>query len=454
MNNLVDDQRIFALNEKPIGTGPVVYWMSRDMRLKDNWALLHAQHLALEHKVPLMVVFCLTATFLEASLRHYTFMTEGLKELEKESKALNIDFALLTGNPDQELPRFCRETEAAVLIADFSPLRLSRQWKESIAKSVDIAFLEVDAHNIIPCRAASPKQEYAAYTFRPKAKKLLPQFLTDFPAIVKHTYGKTKPDHGINWEAALKTITVDSKGSSITNYTSGEKAAHLAMEDFIENRLYRYETERNDPSKDGQSELSPYLHFGQLSAQRIAYMVSQAEAPGVHTESFLEELIIRKELSDNFCFYNSNYDNPDCFPRWAGETLNDHLDDPREHIYQLEEFEAAQTHDPLWNAAQDQMVITGKMHGYMRMYWAKKILEWTETPAQAMEIAIYLNDCYSLDGRDPNGYTGIAWSIGGVHDRAWFQRPIFGKVRYMSYNGSKSKFDVNGYIAKINALKS
>jgi len=451
MNNIVDDQRIFALNGKPAGKGPVVYWMSRDMRLKDNWALLHAQDLALALKSPLEVCFCLTAPFLGATLRHYTFMIEGLKELEKGLNNLNINFVLLTGKPDLEMPRYCRKVKAGALITDFSPLRLSRHWKESVAKATDITFLEVDAHNIIPCRAASPKQEYAAYTFRPKAKKLLPRFLTDFPAMVKHPYGKRKHDHGINWEAARKTLTVESKGSSIKNYTPGEKGAHLAMEDFIESKLHRYETERNDPTKDGQSELSPYLHFGQLSAQRLACMVSQAEAPGVHTESFLEELIIRRELSDNFCFYNSNYDTPECFPRWAKETLQDHLDDPREHLYLPEEFEMAQTHDPLWNAAQDQMVIAGKMHGYMRMYWAKKILEWTETPAQAMEIAIYLNDRYSLDGRDSNGYAGIAWCIGGVHDRAWFQRPIFGKVRYMSYNGCKSKFDVDGYIAMVDA---
>ncbi len=454
MNRRVDDQRVFALNEIPPENGPVIYWMSRDMRLNDNWALLHAQDLGLELEAPLVVVFCLTAPFLGASLRHYAFMTEGLRELERDLKELNIDFVLLTGKPDEELPRYCNKKQAAALVTDFSPLRLSRDWKEKIAKMIDIAFIEVDAHNIIPCRVASPKLEYAAYTFRPKAKKLLPRFLTDFPAITKHPYGKAEPEHGINWEEALTTLSINNKGGKLSNFKPGERAAHLAMEDFIENRLFRYETERNDPTKDGQSDLSPYLHFGQLSAQRLAYMVGQAEAPGVHTESYLEELIIRRELSDNFCFYNDKYDTPECFPRWAGETLNEHLDDPREHLYLPEDFETAQTHDPLWNAAQNQMVITGKMHGYMRMYWAKKILEWTETPTQAMEIAICLNDRYSIDGRDPNGYAGIAWSIGGVHDRAWFQRPIFGKIRYMSYNGCRSKFKVDSYIAEINKLKS
>jgi len=162
--------------------------------------------------------------------------------------------------------------------------------------------------------------------------------------------------------------------------------------------------------------------------------------------------VVRRELSDNYCFYNRAYDSTAGFPRWARETMEVHKNDPREYIYPLADFEAARTHDQLWNAAQNEMVYTGKMHGYMRMYWAKKILEWTQSPEQAMEFAIYLNDKYLLDGRDPNGYSGIAWSIGGVHDRAWGERPVFGKVRYMSYKGSKSKFNIEAYMAKVRAF--
>ena len=203
---------------------------------------------------------------------------------------------------------------------------------------------------------------------------------------------------------------------------------------------------------NGQSNLSPYIHFGHLSAQRVAIEVTKAVAPQEDKSAFLEELIVRRELSDNFCLYNPDYDNVNGFHQWASSTLNNHKDDEREFIYALNEFENALTHDPLWNAAQLEMVKTGKMHGYMRMYWAKKILEWTKSPEQAMEFAIYLNDKYSLDGRDPNGYTGIAWSIGGVHDRAWSERPIFGKIRYMNYNGCKRKFDVNSYISAVSKI--
>jgi deoxyribodipyrimidine photo-lyase len=219
---------------------------------------------------------------------------------------------------------------------------------------------------------------------------------------------------------------------------------------------------RNNPTRDAQSNLSPYLHFGQISAQRVALEVlkylslppfaREGTEGGISHAAFLEELIIRRELSDNFCFYNRDYDNFEGFPDWAKKTLNKHRKDRRDYIYTVKQFEHAKTHDDLWNAAQMEMAKRGKMHGYMRMYWAKKILEWTESPEKAMEVAIYLNDQYELDGRDPNGYAGIAWSIGGVHDRAWNERPIFGKIRYMSYNGCKAKFDIKQYINLVQSI--
>ncbi|MDY6826901.1 MAG: hypothetical protein SVV67_06965 [Bacillota bacterium] len=226
-----------------------------------------------------------------------------------------------------------------------------------------------------------------------------------------------------------------------------------AMEFFIQNKLANYEENRTDPNAGGHSALSPYLHFGQLSAQRLALAVQDAEEPGIRGDAFLEELIVRRELADIFCYYNEHYDSVDAFPRWAKETLEIHAADRREHLYSLQEFSEARTHDPLWNAAQKEMLLKGKIHGYLRMYRAKKILDWTENPARAMQIAIKLNDSHSLDGRDPSGYAGIAWSIGGVHDRAWFERPIFGKIRYMSYNGSKSKFNVEACISSITNLE-
>ncbi|MBP1734596.1 MAG: Deoxyribodipyrimidine photo-lyase photolyase (Photoreactivating enzyme), partial [Deltaproteobacteria bacterium] len=244
---------------------------------------------------------------------------------------------------------------------------------------------------------------------------------------------------------------IDRKMLGLRCLEPGEKAAQSVLKRFIEGKLGRYDSDRNDPNKDGQSGLSPFLHFGHISAQRIALEVMKENAAGESRDAFLEELIIRRELSDNFCFYNDQYDSVGGFPEWAKKTLNQHGKDKRPYLYSLEDFEGAKTHDDLWNAAQIEMVKRGKMHGYMRMYWAKKILEWTQSPEEAMNIAIYLNNRYELDGRDPNGYAGIAWSIGGVHDRAWNERNVFGKIRYMSYNGCRSKFNTDSYIKWVDS---
>ncbi len=445
MEQKVSEDRIRSLNSEPLRSGPVVYWMSRDQRVKDNWALLYARELALELETPLIVVFCLVPKFLGATMRHYSFMLEGLAEVESLLAKLQVGFYLLEGDPASKICAFCREMQAGALVCDFSPLRIKREWKAGVTENLSNAFFEVDAHNIVPYWVASPKQEYAAYTFRPKIKKLLPEFLTAIPQMGKHPYQPSEISPSVDWQKTAAGLKIEGEVKDVPGFRSGEKAAWEMMRFFLENKIAAYETDRNDPTREGQSNLSPYLHFGQLSAQRLALLAKVADAPGVHSESFLEELIVRRELSDNFCYYNDRYDSVEAFPRWAKETLTQHADDPREYIYTLEELEKAVTHDRLWNAAQSEMVVKGKMHGYMRMYWAKKILEWTESPQQAMEIAIYLNDKYSLDGRDPNGYTGIAWSIGGVHDRAWFERPIFGKIRFMSYKGSKSKFAVEKY---------
>jgi deoxyribodipyrimidine photo-lyase len=221
------------------------------------------------------------------------------------------------------------------------------------------------------------------------------------------------------------------------------------MREAVEQRLVRYSEDRNNPCLPGQSNLSPYLHCGQVSAQRLAWNVLHSDLPEAAKEDFLEELIVRRELADNYCFYEPDYDRFSGFPAWARKSLDEHRTDQRHYSYTLEELEQAKTHERLWNACQHDLVLNGKLHGYLRMYWAKKILEWTAEPEMALASAIILNDRYSLDGNDPNGYTGIAWSVGGIHDRAWPERAVFGKVRYMNENGCRRKFDVEGYIKSI-----
>jgi deoxyribodipyrimidine photo-lyase len=442
------EKRARLIQEGKMVKGPVVYWMSRDQRMHDNWALLYAQHIALGESAPLVVAFCLVPHFLEATIRQYIFMIKGLRELEAALHKKNITFILSKGSPEKEIPGLVKKLGAACLITDFDPLRIKRQWKAGVGKKLNIPCYEVDAHNIIPCWITSQKQEYAAYTIRPKIHRLLPEFIEKFPSVKKHPFALKGKQPATKWQDVCSSLRIDRDVKEVEWLKPGEQAAKKLLKNFINRNLHLYESLRNDPNAEDQSNLSPYLHFGHIAAQRIALSVKESDTPKTDKDAFLEELIVRRELSDNFCFYNENYDSFEGFPLWAKTSLDKFRKKPREYIYSLEQFESGETHDALWNAAQREMVNKGKMHGYMRMYWAKKILEWTESPEQAMEIAIYLNDRYSLDGRDPNGYTGIAWSIGGVHDRAWNERRVFGKIRYMSYNGCNGKFDVKKYIER------
>ena len=443
---MVDPRRVRVLKQGSIGRDPVVYWMSRDQRVNDNWALLFAQELALEREMSLGVVFCLAPSFLNATLRQYGFMLKGLREVENRLAELNIPFFLLIGPPEQQLPAFLAKHQTGGLITDFDPLRLKREWKKEVTALVNPTIYEVDARNIVPCWEASGKKEYAAYTLRPKIHRLLPEFMEEFPLVQRHPFPWPKKVTGTDWDEAEISLKIDRSVPEIDWLLPGEKAAAATLDRFLTKKLSAYASRRNDPTEDGVSNLSPYLHFGQISAQRVALQLKKKKVNKESKDGFLEELIVRRELSDNFCFYNPDYDRFAGFPEWAQKTLNEHRGDKREYLYSLEQFEAGKTHDDLWNAAQMEMVHRGKMHGYLRMYWAKKILEWTGSPEEALEVAILLNDKYELDGRDTNGYVGIAWSVGGVHDRAWTERPIFGKIRYMSYGGCKRKFKVKTYI--------
>lgn len=447
----VDGRRVRTLQGGARKKGPIVYWMSRDQRVRDNWALLFGQELALTQKVPLVVTFCLVPEFLGATARQYRFMLRGLQEVEDRLMEKHISFSLVCGSPEETIPALAKDLDAAAVVTDFDPLRIKRTWKNLVASTLDVPLYEVDAHNIVPCWLASPKQEYGAYTLRPKLHRALPEFLTEFPKLRKQPHRLGGRQSGTKWASLEKTLKVDPAVKEVGR-TAGEKAAHATLARFLKHVLERYPLFRNDPTANAQSDISPYLHFGQLSAQRAALQVHKYAQSRKAEEAFLEELIVRRELSDNYCFYNPYYDSCAGFPSWAQATLAAHRKDNREYRYSLPMLEYSHTHDSLWNAAQREMVLTGKMHGYLRMYWAKKILEWSVSPEEALKSAIYLNDKYELDGRDPNGYTGIAWSIGGVHDRAWNEREVFGKIRYMSFRGMKAKFDISAYEGKCAAL--
>ncbi|MGD9977543.1 MAG: deoxyribodipyrimidine photo-lyase [Bacteroidales bacterium] len=427
--------------------GPVVYWMSRDQRVNDSWAVIYSIAKANELDVPICVAFTLSPAFLGANLRHYDFMLSGLRKVEAELLDRGIGFTLLRGNPADTLPGYINSIKASLLVSDFDPLQVKLEWKRQVNDRIATPHHEVDAHNIIPCWLASEKLEFGAYTFRPKIKRLLSSFLVDYPA-AKVNRPCVANQKSTNWHEVVSWLNPFNPVKPIGWLLPGEDESLKVLKLFLREKLSGYSTGRNNPNLEWQSNLSAYLHFGQISAQRVAIEVIRTDAPRADKEAFLEELIVRKELSDNFCCYNPAYSRFAGFPDWARETHKIHRFDVRQYLYTTHELEYSKTHDSLWNAAQNEMVVTGKMHGYMRMYWAKKILEWSTCPEEAMRMAIFLNDKYSIDGRDPNGYAGIAWSIGGVHDRAWPERPIFGKVRYMNFEGCRRKFDVDAYIAK------
>lgn len=465
---MIDETRYKKLNSKEIGNGPIVYWMNREIRTKNNWSLLFAQELAEKQKQPLLVVYNLVPGFLGGGNRQLTFKIGGLQKVEEELKKKDIPFFIISDKEGSEsgkkIVAFAKKHKAGAVVTDFYPLSLPRSWSDHVRKHVECAFFGVDAHNIVPAWVASDKKEFAAHTFRPKIYKHIEKYLTEFPTLKKQKTPFTGTVEKINWDTLLPKKLIE----KLDWIKPGEDEAQKMLKDFISKRLPDYAEGRNNAVEDAQSQLSPYLHYGMISAQDIALNVTEWSGHKIinllsesrnrakidgnktlakidHAGAFLEELIVRRELSDNFCFHEPNYDNPKGFPEWAQETLEKHKKDKREHTYTLEEFEQGKTHDPLWNACQIQMVKHGKMHGYMRMYWAKKILEWTNNVDTAMRFAIELNDKYELDGRDPNGYVGIAWSLGGVHDRPWFERPIFGKIRYMAESGAQKKFDIKKY---------
>ncbi|KAA8521923.1 hypothetical protein F0562_012763 [Nyssa sinensis] len=382
--------------------GPVVYWMFRDQRLKDNWALIHAVDQANKANVPVAVAFNLFDQFLGAKARQLGFMLRGLRQLHSAiEETLHIPFFLFQGEAVETIPNFLRECGASLLVTDFSPLREVRSWKEEICKRVSdsLSIHEVDAHNVVPVWVASEKLEYSAKTIRGKINKLLPEYLIEFPTLGPPIRKWPATNRFVDWENLIADVVRE--GAEVPEIEWCEPGEHAAMEvlmgskdGFLTKRLKNYSTDRNNPLKPkGLSGLSPYLHFGQISAQRCALEARYVRkiCPQA-VDTFLEELVVRRELTDNYCFYQPRYDSLQGAWEWARKTLMDHASDKREHIYMREQLEKAQTADPLWNASQLEMVHYGKMHGFMRMYWAKKILEWTSGPEEALAISLYLND--------------------------------------------------------------
>jgi deoxyribodipyrimidine photo-lyase len=456
------NSRILTLYDGEYNGKAVVYVMSRDQRVKDNHTLLIAQKRAIERNVPLYVLFVLKKVP-GRSREHYAFMLEGLKQVAKDLEELNIPMIFRTSDtPKEEICSVVTHLNACAVYFDFSPLPHARQLAKMYASDSQRPTFVVDTHNIIPTWVTSDKQEFAAHTMRSKIHKFLAAYAYEPDMMQKHPVNPENVIRSLSWE------DIDTWVQQIPlcgiEAQSGESAACKTLHDFIHNILPRYAIKRNDIADDYQSGFSPYLHFGQISSLRImlevmAYvkasplLFEKAKLTEHGTElsavdgmnALFEEMIVRKELSDNFCLHSDSITALAAAPAWAQESLRSHAGDMREYVYKRHQWEDAKTHDTAWNAAQMQLRKTGKMHGYMRMYWAKKMLEWSGSPEEALADCIYLNDKYSVDGGDPNGYVGILWSIAGLHDRPWADRPVFGKIRYMNANGLARKFDIGKY---------
>jgi deoxyribodipyrimidine photo-lyase len=441
----IQKQRVKSLNRKEMRKGMyALYWMQASQRAAYNHALEYAILKANELRQPLIVFFGITDQFPEANERHYTFMLEGLKEVKHALKKRGIQIVIIHKSPEIGVLHLAKK--ASLTVVDRGYLKIQKAWRDDASKKMDCPLIQVESDVIIPVEETSPKEEYAAATIRSKIKRKLDAFLVPLkehePIVdsLSHEFDSFDIE---DVDKAISRLRIDRSVKKVGAFHGGMKEANDHLDIFLESKLDRFPELRNDPTLDYLSHMSPYLHFGQISPLHIALKVSKTGDPG--KEAFLEELIIRRELSMNFVFDNERYNSIDSLPDWARKTLKTHQKERRPYLYSSEEFENAGTHDPYWNAAQKEMITKGKMHGFMRMYWGKKILEWSKTPEEAFKIALYLNNKYELDGRDPNGFTGVAWCF-GKHDRPWGERSVFGNVRYMSDKGLKRKFDADQYV--------
>jgi deoxyribodipyrimidine photo-lyase len=435
----------------------VVYWMQRAQRGVDNHAVDVAVRVANLLSLPLVVYFAGISNFPHANHRHYAFLNQGLPDIEADLAARNISFVIRRA-PHESHQQLLADVQAVFLIGDENPMREPEQWRKYLASQIKIPFWTVDADVVVPSKLME-KAQYGAYTIRARLYRRLPEYL--HPSENPRAEQEWKRPRGFHADSVYEDMTRDWKNfdrsvSPVDEWKGGTHAGLKRLKLFTGKLLEDYDAQRNHPETDGTSCMSPYLHFGHVGPITIALAVNVAVRVNPKLkfarDSYFNELIVWRELAVNFVRYTKKYDSPECAESWAKITIAEHAPDEREHLYTLRELESATTHDDLWNAGQIQMMRYGWMHNYLRMYWAKKILEWTPDVATAMKYAIYLNDKYLLDGRDPNGYAGIAWAILGKFDRAWGERPVFGKIRYMSGASTGKKFDSKRYIQQMGLL--
>lgn len=450
---MIQETRVKDLNLKPVNTEGeyVLYWVRKAPRVKFNHALNYSIEIANKNNAPVLCVYEINPNIPFGNDRNFTFLLQGLKELSENLKELKIKLVVINRNNDLKT-LFQLAEKSCMLVSEKNYLTYGINQSLKFSEKINVKFVEVETNLTVPVKVASNKQEYMAHFFRSKIEKHLDEYLLPLSQIIPTKSSlnlKLKSEDISNVKTFVEKLKIDKSVKPSPLFVGGETEAKKHLDIFIENKIKDYEKYRNNPELNFQSNLSPYLHFGFISPIKVALSVKK-NAPNYQKE-FLDELITWRELAHNFTYYNKNYSKFSCLPNWAKQTLNKHKKDEREYLYNLEHLENYKTHDVYWNACQKQMVKTGKMHGYMRMYWGKKVIEWSKTPQIAYKNLIYLNNKYELDGRDPSGYAGIAWCF-GLHDRPWFEREVFGTVRFMAQSGLKKKFDIEKYVSVIERL--
>ena len=444
-------ERVQNLNEADLREGGyVLYWMQSSQRAEQNHALEYAVQRANDLDQRLLVVFGLTDDYPEANLRHYTFMLEGLKDAQEALYKRGIEMVVREGSPEEVALEAGKN--ASLIVTDRGYMRPQKKWREKVAREADCLVTQVESDVVVPVELASGKQEHAARTLRPKIQEYLEDYLVALRPTRVEKRSKNMQEDGLDLsdvEKVLDGMDLDRSVGALSHlHKGGNSEAKKIFRRFLKQGLGGYYANRNQPQTDYASHMSKYLHFGHVSPIWLALQARETSAKRDNIESFVEELVVRRELSMNFVFYNNDYDSYSNLPGWARKSLEEHKGDEREYTYTRKQLENAETHDEYWNAAMKEMVHTGYMHNYMRMYWGKKILEWSNTPEHAYKTTLYLNNKYFLDGRDPNSFANVAW-VFGQHDRGWTEREVYGKVRYMSSGGLERKTKPDQYVEKV-----
>lgn len=450
----IEPERIRDLNDEPEQPGDyVLYWMQQSQRAAFNPALETAVAAANRLALPVVVGFGLMDGYPEANARHYTFMLEGIAETARAIEARELRFVIRRGAPDDVAIELAQR--AALVVCDRGYLRLQKTWRNRVAAEAGRRVVQVEADVVVPVDAASPRHEIAARTLRSKVAKRRDEFLVPLRnERVRVRAGRIRLAGDVDLAdipSLVASLHIDHNIRAVKGLRGGSGEGRRRLRAFVGRHLDRYVCDRSHPGDPHVSTMSPYLHFGQISPVEVALAVRDSPADAANRDAYIEQLIIRRELSMNFVNTTRLYDRYDGLPEWARRSLDAHRRDPRPHVYSEADLARGETHDPYWNAAMRELLVTGFMHNHMRMYWGKKVLEWSPTPEAGYSALLRLNNTYFIDGRDANSYANVGW-VFGLHDRPWPERPIFGSVRYMNAAGLERKTDIDAYLARIAAL--